>query len=284
MFLLVFLALGISSAWAQKTFSGKVIGPDGLRLPGVSVLEKANPMNGVATDIDGNWTLTVPSGNSILEFTAIGMKPIEIATKDAGKLTMVIDATLIDEVIVLGYGSQNKSELTGSSVQVDSDELADLPVASVDQALQGKVAGVNIASTSGTPGSVQNIRIRGISSITAGNSPLYVVDGIPVNNSDIGNSGSTGASSLSELSSLNSSDIESITVLKDPSATATYGARGANGVIVITTKSGRKGKAKLEFKATLGFSNDAIDEPKVLTAAQREELTYEAVLNTYMVV
>lgn len=151
-------------------------------------------------------------------------------------------------------------KLPGSSVQVSGDQIASVPVVSVDQALQGKVAGLNISMASGTPGSVQDIRIRRVGSINAGNDPLYVIDGVPVNNSNF--SGSSAVSSFSALASLNSSDIESITVLKDASATSAYGARGSNGVIVITTKKGKSGKVSFTANSLVDFQNNAVEGRK----------------------
>ncbi|WP_224491477.1 SusC/RagA family TonB-linked outer membrane protein [Robertkochia flava] len=179
----------------------------------------------------------------------------------------------------MGYATATKEEVTGSTVQLKAEAIEQVPVASVDQVLQGQVAGLVFNNTSGTPGSATDIRIRGISSITAGNEPLYVIDGVPVVNSDVNST--TSGSSLSPLASINSANIESITVLKDASATAAYGARGSNGVIVITTKSGRSGKTTFNFSSSYGFANDATSGPDPLTAAEREELFYESLFNTF---
>ncbi len=146
MFLFVFCALGISAVWAQKTFSGKVIGPDGLGLPGVNVVEKANPTNGTATDIDGNWTLTVPDGKSILEFSSIGMRTIELAAKDAKEITMKDDAQMLDDVIVVAYGTAKKSTFTGSASTVKSDALEKRSTDNVSKALEGLSTGVQVTS------------------------------------------------------------------------------------------------------------------------------------------
>ncbi|MDX8339667.1 TonB-dependent receptor [Draconibacterium sp. IB214405] len=272
---------GVLMVEAQvKSITGTVTSAeDGTGIPGVSVSVKGTTI-GTVTNIDGQYQLDVPNDAQTIVFSFVGMKTIEAPISGSVvNATMEADYVGVEEVIVTGYTSHRKSEVTGSSVQVSGESLANMPVASVDQALQGKIAGVNISSSSGTPGSVQNIRIRGRSSITAGNEPLYVIDGVPMVN---GNSSATSSgSNLSMLATLNSNDIESITVLKDASATAAYGARGANGVIVITTKSGKSGKADINFSATYGFSNDAIDGPGVLTGAEREMLAYEALYNTY---
>ncbi|QGY48240.1 SusC/RagA family TonB-linked outer membrane protein [Maribellus comscasis] len=263
-----------------KSISGTVTSSeDGTGIPGVSIVVKGTTI-GTTTNMDGEYQLSVPNDAQTLVFSFVGMKSVEAPiTGTTVNVSMESDYIGVDEVIVMGYGSQGKSEITGSTVQVGGEQLENMPVASLDQALQGKVAGVSITASSGTPGSVQDIRIRGRSSITAGNDPLYVIDGVPMVNTNV--SATTSGSNMSSLASLNSNDIESITVLKDASATAAYGARGANGVIVITTKSGKSGEAKINFSATYGFSNDATKGPKVLTGAQREELFYEALYNTY---
>ena len=279
---LAFLLFVAFQAAAQMQITGTVTGAeDGLPIPGVSVVVLDNTTIGTTTDFDGNYSLTVPSSAETLVFSFVGMKTQEvlIAGQSVINVTLETETLGLDEVIVTGYSSIRKSEVTGSSVQVGGEELANMPVVSVDQALQGKVAGVNISSSSGTPGSVQDIRIRGVSSITAGNDPLYVIDGVPMVSGNT--SATTSGSSLSILSSLNSNNIENITILKDASATAQYGARGANGVIVITTKSGKSGDMKINFNATYGVSNDAIEGPDVLTGAEREMLFYESLINTY---
>jgi TonB-linked SusC/RagA family outer membrane protein len=184
-------------------------------------------------------------------------------------------------VVVLGYTTKGKNEITGSTVQISAAQLEDVPVVSVDQALQGKVAGLSISASSGTPGSTQDIRIRGVGSITAGNAPLFVVDGVPVDNSNYSGDAAS-LSSLSALAAFNSNDIASITVLKDASATSAYGARGSNGVIVITTKKGAKGKkTAFTLSTDYGFQNAAIAGQKQLTGAQRKELFLDGVFNSY---
>ena len=275
----LFLAFVVQFTFAQERIITGVVSDETGPLPGVSVLIEGTS-TGTETDFDGNYTIQANKGSN-LRFSFVGMTTVvrSVASNNVINVTMVAADNTLDEVVVMGYATQKKSELTGSSVQIDSDVISQIPVASVDQVLQGKVAGLTISSTSGTPGATQNIRIRGISSITAGNEPLFVIDGVPTTNENT--SGSSAVSSLSTLSSLNSNDIQSITVLKDASATAAYGARGANGVIVITTKSGKSGKTKFNFSSSVGVSNDAIDGPTMLTAAEQETLTYEAVFNTY---
>ncbi|CAM1356634.1 SusC/RagA family TonB-linked outer membrane protein [Tenacibaculum ascidiaceicola] len=276
--LTLFLALIVQISFAQeRTISGTVSDETG-PLPGVTILKKGTTQ-GTETDFDGNYSIQAKTGD-VLVFSFVGMQTIEKTVGNSNQINALLKGdNLLEEVVVLGYGSKSKSELTGSTVQINSDEISQVPVASVDQVLQGKVAGLAISGTSGTPGSTQDIRIRGISSITAGNQPLYVVDGVPLTNTDL--AASTATSTFSTLSSINSNDIQSITVLKDASATAAYGARGANGVIVITTKKGKSGKTSFNFNTSVGFSNDAVEGPVMLTAAEREMLYYESLYNTY---
>ena len=187
----------------------------------------------------------------------------------------------IDEVVVVGYQTRKSSEVTGNAVQLKSSDINSPVALSVDQALQGKAAGVQINASSGTPGSVQGMRIRGVGSMTASNDPLIVVDGVPVISGNI--SGSTAVSTLSYLSTINNQDIESLTVLKDAAATAAYGARGSNGVIVITTKKGKKGKAQFNLSSNIGFQNDAFLKTRPLTGAEKLELMVEGRANQFNV-
>lgn len=279
-FLTLLLVLVVQIGFAQeKTVSGTVVDEDGLPLPGVNVIEKGTN-NGAQSDFDGNYSITVDEGSTLV-FSYVGFTPQEIVVgaSDVIDVTLKVDTGALEEVVVMGYVSKRREDLTGSAVQIGSEDLQQTPMATVDQALQGKVSGLQISSSSGTPGSVQDIRIRGISSINAGNEPLYVIDGVPIINTNVGGSGAT--SSLSSLASLNSNDIESITVLKDASATAAYGARGANGVIVITTKSGKSGATSVNVSSYYGFTNNAIEGPDMLTGAEREMLYYEGIMNTF---
>ena len=277
--LILFLVLAVQTVFAQtKTITGTVTDDNGMPLPGVNIVVK-NSSQGTQTDFDGNFSIAASEGD-ILTFSYIGFAPQEVAVGIGNRMDVEMAAgEALEEIVVLGYSSTRKTELTGSTVQVESEQIEQVPVASVDQVLQGKVAGLVFNNNSGTPGSASDIRIRGISSITAGNEPLYVIDGVPVVNSDV--SVAASGSSLSPLSSINSNNIASITVLKDASATAAYGARGSNGVIVITTKSGTAGKTSFNFSSSFGFSNDATHGPNVLTGAEREMLFYEAIYNTY---
>ena len=277
-FLTLLLALLVQVTFAQeKTVTGKVSDASG-PLPGVTVLIKGTK-TGTQTDFDGNYSLRANTG-AVLQYSFVGMQTAErtVGAQNVINVTMQESAEALEEIIVMGYGTRGKNEITGSTVQLKGESISNVPVVSVDQALQGKVAGLTINSSSGTPGSTQDIRIRGVGSITAGNDPLFVIDGVPVISANL--SGSTARSSLSVLSSINSNDIESITVLKDASATSAFGARGSNGVIVITTKSGKSGKTSFKASSSYGFQNDAVDGNTPLTGAQREELYLEALYNT----
>lgn len=230
------------------TVSGKVTDESGLPLPGVNVIEKGTT-NGTVTDVDGNFTVTVASGGSILVFSFVGTvsQQITVGTQDQINVQLQPDASMLSEVVVVGYGTQEKRDVTGSVTTVKSTEFNRGIINSPEQLLQGKVAGVNVTSASGEPGAVQNITVRGPGSIRTGSTPLFVVDGLALDNSSTG--GATNP-----LNFLNPQDIESIDVLKDASATAIYGARGANGVILITTKKGKSGRSSVTYSANLGIS------------------------------
>ena len=215
-------------AVAAVTVQGRITDEKGNPLPGATVILKGNASVGVSSDADGKFSLSVPDGNATLVISSVGYVAQEIALGGRTDITvqLVTDNKALDEVVVVGYGTQKRSDVTGAIGSVKSAELTERPVVNVAQGLQGKVSGVNVSLNSGQPGGAPNIRIRGYSSITAGNDPLYVVDGIFWNQG---------------ITTLNPNDIESIEVLKDASATAIYGAQGSNGVIIITTKRGRKG-------------------------------------------
>jgi TonB-dependent starch-binding outer membrane protein SusC len=232
-------ATGIAGALQQLQVSGKVTdAASGQPLPGVNVIVSGTT-TGVLTDTDGVFSISLSNPNATLEFTFIGY--IKIVMPVQGRTTfnisMVESITTLDEIVVVGYGTQKKSDITGSVVSVSSQQITERPVTNVFQALQGKAAGVDI-TTSLRPGTLGSISIRGSRSLTASNSPLYVVDGIPI----LSNSG---------IETLNEQDIESIEILKDASATAIYGSRGANGVVLVTTKRGNDGKFQLNYSGSL---------------------------------
>lgn len=252
----------------QNTVVGTVVDKGGQSLPGVTVIEKGTT-NGTITDIDGKYSLPNISNEATLVFSFVGMKRHEVlvAGQTQINVTMIEEAIGLEEVVAIGYGTQTKRDLTGAVSSVNSDNFNQGVISSPEQLLQGKMAGVNITSTSGEPGAAQSITIRGPGSIRSGNSPLYVIDGVPLDNSEIsaGGDGMGGSSSSGFGSSaaknplifLNPSDILTIDVLKDASATAIYGTRGSNGVIIITTKKGTKGQASINYSYELGVSSIA---------------------------
>ena len=225
----------------KKEISGTVKDSKGISVPGVSVIVKGTS-TGTVTDADGKFRLSIPINAKILVFSFVGMKTQEIAVSSETNFNVsMTDETFgLDEVVAIGYGTQRKMDLTGSVASVKMSELADKPVTSVGQALQGKAAGMIIINTNGEPGADIIMRIRGGNSIKNSNRPLIVVDGIP---SDI------------DIASIAPADIESIDILKDASSTAIYGSRGANGVVMITTKRGAEGKTAVEFSYYKGFQN-----------------------------
>ena len=267
----LFLCIGV--ALAQTEISGTVVSADGGEpVVGASVLVVGTQM-GTVTDIDGNFHLSVPEGKSQLRFQYVGLKTQIVPVKNGMRVVMKADAGSLDEVIVTGYGNFKKSSFTGAAASIDPGKLADVPVTSVQDKLAGSIPGVTVTSSSGAPGSVGSIRVRGMGSINAGNNPLYVIDGTPVISGDLSAAQSGyNESGTSALATLNSNDIESITVIKDAAAASLYGSRAANGVIVITTKSGKKGKTHVDFRSDWGFSNLAIDYRPMLGGDDRRAL------------
>lgn len=261
----------IETNQAQSVVTGNIVDANGAPLPGVNILEK-NTLNGVVSDFDGNYSIKTETQNPILVFSYIGFitKEVSVDGQRNINISLELDVSNLDEVVVVGYGTQRKKDLTGSITRVDMDEVGQPSISSFDQMLQGKVAGVQISQTSGAPGGNVNILVRGMSSITGGNQPLYVVDGFPISGGGSSDFSSFGgnlyssegiASSTQErinpLGSINPSDIESIDILKDASATAIYGSRGANGVVIITTKRGKVGKSEISVEVSLGMQSVA---------------------------
>jgi TonB-linked SusC/RagA family outer membrane protein len=240
----------------QWTVSGKVTSEAGDPLPGVTVLLKGTT-NGTATGADGSFVLSVPESPGTLVFSYIGFTTIERAFSGPETLnvTLAEDAEALEEVVVVGYGTQKKAEVTAAIATLDAKAIEERPVARVDQALVGQMAGVRVQQTSGVPGRGFSIQVRGSGSISAGNEPLYVVDGFPLDVASQGAAGGFGQGN--PLDNINPNDIESIQVLKDASAAAIYGSRGANGVVIITTKSGKSGKPRITFNTYAGWNETA---------------------------
>ncbi|HLW06886.1 MAG TPA: TonB-dependent receptor plug domain-containing protein, partial [Marinilabiliaceae bacterium] len=229
------MVFGISIMNAQtRTIRGTVTGSeDGLPVAGATVVIKGTT-TGTITQMDGDYMLSVPQDAETLVFTFIGMKTQEVAIDGRSTINVQLasDAIAMDEVIVVAYGTSTKGAYTGSAAVVDAKTIEKRQVSNISNALAGTSAGVQVLNDNGQPGTSATIRIRGVGSINAGMNPLYVVDGIPFDG---------------DLASINSSDIESMTVLKDAASTSLYGARGANGIIMITTKKGKTGEAKISF-------------------------------------
>ncbi|MCB0632611.1 MAG: TonB-dependent receptor [Lewinella sp.] len=265
--LLTILTVGL---YAQLTVTGMVKDESGEPLLGATVLEKGT-INGTATDIDGAYTLTVSGPDAILEISYTGFEAMEMPVRGRTNLDITMSSASIDisEVVVVGYGESRKEGLTGSVQSLRSDKLEQVPLASVEQTLQGNIAGLQSVASSGQPGSNVQIRIRGIGSISASSEPLYVIDGIPVTAGDITRTNTTA----NTMASLNPNDIESITVLKDASSTAIYGSRGANGVILITTKSGKEGKPKIALRTQVGWNDWAVSDSRRLQPLSSTEYT-----------
>ena len=231
--LLMILAVFSLSVSAQTiTATGNVKDATGDPIIGASIVEKGNTSNGTITNLNGDFSLKVPA-NATLIVSYIGMKTQEIAIKGKNKIDVTLsdDTKALDEVVVIGYGTAKRKDITGSVATVSSEVLSAVPVASATEALQGKMAGVQITTTEGSPDAEMKIRVRGGGSITGDNTPLFIVDGFPVES----------------ISDIPASDIEDMTVLKDASSTAIYGSRGANGVILVTTKSGKEGKLSVSY-------------------------------------
>lgn len=246
---------GITFAQGVRSVKGTVTdAATGETLIGVSVAEKGTN-NGTMTDIDGHFNLNV-SADAVLVFTYIGFQPVEIeASSETINVALEELSRALDEVIVIGYGTQRKADLTTSVASVSSDEWADRPIISAQQALQGKAAGVQVVQPSGKPGVGIQVRVRGATSLNAGNDPIYVVDGIITN----------------DITNLAPSDIENMQILKDASSAAIYGSRAANGVVLITTKRGSKGRAQIDVSMYAGFSN-VTKQIKTLNTKQYYEL------------
>jgi TonB-linked SusC/RagA family outer membrane protein len=269
--LLAFLLVSIGMITAQvRRVTGTVISEeDGEPIVGASILVKGTTL-GTVTDIDGQFTISeIPASSQTMVVSYIGMQAQEVTAKaQPMRIVLKADTEQLDEVIVVAYGTAKKSSFTGSAAVMKSDKLEKRQVSNISNALSGAVAGVQTMSSNGQPGTSATVRIRGIGSINASNSPLYVVDGIPFDG---------------DISSINSQDIESMTVLKDAAAAALYGARGANGVIMVTTKKGKTGDARVTFDARWGSNSRMVGKYDVMESAdQYMETLYQAHYNAAM--
>ena len=273
------LSVGIASAQNVQVRGTVTDASTGEPVPFASIQVKGT-MQGTATDALGSYTVSAP-GNGVLVFSSIGYTSQEVAVNNRGQINVSLEpeTEFLDDVIVVGYGTVRREAKTGSIATLEAENLAEAPVNSVDKMLAGKMAGVMVTSQTGQPGANSNIRIRGISSVNAGNEPLWVVDGIPVMSGDQGYFTNTS----NAMAVVNPNDIESITVLKDAAAASIYGSRAANGVILVTTKSGSQGKAKFQVRAKYGISQLANDNNfRVLTGSELLGLRRQAAMNAGM--
>ena len=272
-FLLMMIFATSLTAMAQEKVSGIVKDDTGETMPGVSIKVKGNNNVGAVTDIDGAFTINVKRG-TVLQFSFLGYNTKE-EKATPGKIMQIVleeDKKTLGEIVVVGYQPVRQRDLTGAVAKADVSQLTNTPVSSIDQTLGGRIAGVNVSSGEGMPGGQMNITIRGNNSLTQANTPLYVIDGFPVENASV-------------AASINPNDIKSLNILKDASASAIYGARGANGVVIITTKSGQTGKAKVTYDGSYGWQTvskkmemmDAYEFVKL-----QNEMYPDAVANTYL--
>ncbi|TDG37284.1 TonB-dependent receptor [Pedobacter changchengzhani] len=265
-----FLTISFLSVQAQeKLVKGKVVDNDNLALPGASVMVKGTKIV-TSTNGSGEFAISVPSDKSILTVSFIGATPQDVNVSGKTFLTIKLQSSVnkLDEVVFIGYGTQKKSDLNSSISVISAKDIQEIPQVSVDQLLQGKAAGVYVSQNSGAPGSNTSVRIRGITSLSVANDPLYVIDGVAISGdpSNIATSGralaldnkgeqggGNGGTTVSPLTTLNPNDIESIQILKDASATAIYGSRGSNGVVIITTKRGKNGQGVINYEGYYGI-------------------------------
>jgi len=264
----------------DKSIKGTIVDEQGAPLVGATVIIKGTSI-GVTTDFDGNFELKVPMNTTTLVVSYLGFvtQEIDIVGKTTLDIKMLADNLALSEVVVIGYGTERKALLTGAVTAIKSEQVDDLPVSGVDGILQGQAAGVQVSQNSGTPGGEMSVRIRGLSSISGSSQPLYIIDGIPVTTGDYGQIGYSGQGA-SALTDLNPSDIESISILKDASSTAIYGARASNGIVLITTKRGKAQKATVNVNVYTGVQR-AWNRLDMLNARQwmeyRNDLTNSTV-------
>jgi len=265
-FLTLLLVLVVQIGFAQeKTVSGTVLDEDGLPLPGVNVIEQGTS-NGTQTNFDGEYSISVEDGDVIV-FSYVGFttKNVTVGAANTYNVTLGSDAAALDEVVIVGYGTATKQSFTGTATTISAENLDVKSYSNITQSLAGEVAGVNVINTSGQPGTEATVRIRGFGSVNGNRAPLYVVDGVPFSGS---------------INSINPSDIKSTTILKDASATAIYGSRGANGVVLITTKSGTSGEDYIEVDVRTGVNDQVIPRYNVITSPEvYVGLVYEGIYN-----
>lgn len=235
----------------NQQITGRVLDSAGEPLIGVSIVDKGNKTNGTVTDFDGKFTLRVSSNQIVVSYVGYKTQEISVAGKTNVEVVLQEDAKMLNDVVVIGYGTVKKADLSGSVAVMDNKAFKDQPITQASDALNGRMSGVSVVN-SGIPGGSVKIRVRGSNSVNKSNEPLYVVDGMVRE---------------SKLDGINPEDIQSMQVLKDASSTAIYGSRGANGVVIVTTKTGRKGESHITFDASLGVSN-ATNLPEMMSASE----------------
>ncbi|MCE9144099.1 TonB-dependent receptor [Bacteroides fragilis] len=269
------MGIGLVTAQTQKVTGVVISEEDGQPVVGASVLAKGTTV-GVITDVDGKFTLSgIPSSAKTLQISYIGMQTAEVAIAPNIRVILKTDSKALDEVVVVAYGTQSARTVTASVSTVRADALKDVPSVSFDQMLQGRASGVSITTPSAGVGQAPIVRVRGVNSITSGTSPLYVVDGVPIESGNLSYLANANA-----LADINPADIVSMDVLKDAAAAALYGSRAANGVILITTKQGQSGKVKVSYDGFVGFSN-ATDFYEMMNAQEYVDFKNLAVKNRY---
>lgn len=274
----VVASVGLSVAQTTHV-SGTILDDTGETVIGASVVAKGTTV-GTVTDVDGNFSLNIPSDRKTLVISLIGMKTKEVAAGTNLRIVMENDSRLMDEVVVTGYGNIKKASFTGSASVLSTGKLENVPAISLEAKLAGAAAGIQAGAASGTPGAVESVRIRGLGSVNGSIEPLYVIDGVPMSANNMSEF-SYSKSGTSVLSTLNTNDIESITIIKDAAAASLYGSRASNGVIVITTKSGKAGKTLVSLRSNWGFSDMAINYRPTLGGDDRRELMYQGLINQY---
>lgn len=277
--LLLLLAVSFQVDAQQRVITGTVTsGTDKEPIPGANVQIKGTTVGSI-TDLDGNFSINVPSDNSILVFSYIGYLSQEVTVGSRTRIDIQLqeDVKQLGEIIIVGYGEQDRKTLTSSISSVSSKDIENLPMSSPDQMMQGRASGVLITSNSGTPGGGMFVRVRGTTSINADNDPLYVVDGIPIVSGNLSAVG-LGGSTANAMADINPADIESMEILKDASATAIYGARAANGVVLITTKRGKSQKARVSIGSYYG-TQSVWRRPDLVDGPTFEALRNEAAVN-----
>ncbi|RYG20927.1 MAG: TonB-dependent receptor, partial [Chitinophagaceae bacterium] len=264
--------------YAQKTVRGKVTDANsGTPISGASVTVKDVSGSGTSTQPDGSYAINIPSNGKVLVFSYLGYaaKEVTLGASNEVNVSLSEDSQSLGEVMIVAYGTAKKDTYTGSAAVVNNKVIKDLPVTSFENALTGRVAGVQVTSSSGQAGATSSIRIRGIGSMNASNEPLYVIDGVPVVSGNAGQMSDYTFASNNVMSTINPSDIESVTILKDAAASSLYGSRAANGVVIINTKRGRSGKPVVNFKSSVGLTPKwATDNYEVAGIQEQTNMLY----------